>query len=176
MPILRRVARPLLASTFLVGGVESLRNPSSRVSQAEPVIRRIADVLPERAPKDLETLVRVNAVAQIGAGALLGLGRLPRVSAAVLAASLLPSTFGGHPFWQESDKVERVNQRTHFVKNLSVLGGLLIAVGDTAGRPSLGWRARRAADRTSARVHEVARSTSTVDDHGVLRAITRKTP
>jgi len=68
---------------------------------------------------------------------------VPRIAAAVLAGSLLPTTFGGHPFWQESDKVERVNQRTHFVKNLSILGGLLIAVGDTAGR-----RAQRTADRT----------------------------
>jgi hypothetical protein len=33
----------------------------------------------------------------------------------------------------------------HFLKNLAIFGGLLIAAADTAGRPSLAWRSRHAA-------------------------------
>jgi hypothetical protein len=31
----------------------------------------------------------------------------------------------------------------HFLKNLGLLGGLLLAAADTEGRPSIGWRAER---------------------------------
>ncbi|MDP2774081.1 MAG: hypothetical protein Q8O61_11055, partial [Nocardioides sp.] len=33
----------------------------------------------------------------------------------------------------------------HFFKNISVLGGLVIAAGDTDGKPGVAWRARRVA-------------------------------
>ena len=46
------------------------------------------------------TLVRVNAAIQLGAAAALATGRAPRLSAMVLAASLVPTTCAGHPFWE----------------------------------------------------------------------------
>ena len=160
MPVLRRIARPLLASMYVVYGVRTLRHPAKDVQAAEPVVSRIADVLPERMPSDVATLVRIDALVKVGAGTMLALGKYPRVAAAVLAGSLVPTTVAGHPFWQEDDPAVRANQQMHFVKNLSMLGGLLIAVGDTAGRPSLGWRARQAAEQASHRVHDVAAATS----------------
>jgi hypothetical protein len=42
-----------------------------------------------------------------------------------------------------------------FIKNASVGGGLLLAVADTGGKPSLGWRARRAAKKAAKRAEEV---------------------
>jgi len=39
---------------------------------------------------------------------------------------------------------KRAQQRIHFLKNLTIFGGLLIAAGDTAGHPSLAWRGRHA--------------------------------
>jgi hypothetical protein len=36
-----------------------------------------------------------------------------------------------------------------------MLGGLLLAATDTEGRPSLGWRARKAAKRASKKAVEV---------------------
>ncbi|HEX3813149.1 MAG TPA: DoxX family protein [Mycobacteriales bacterium] len=160
MPVLRRIARPLLASMYVVGGVNTLRNSAQHAKVAEPVVSRIADVLPERVPSDVVTLVRIDAAVKVGAGTLLALGKYPRLAALVLAGSLVPTTIAGHPFWQEDDPASRANQQTHFIKNLSMLGGLLIAAGDTAGRPSLGWRARHAADRASHRVQDVASATS----------------
>ena len=63
----------------------------------------------------------------------------------MLAATLVPTTAAGHRFWEESDPAARAQQRVHFFKNVSMLGGLLIAAGDTDGKPGVAWRARRAA-------------------------------
>ncbi len=73
------------------------------------------------------------------------MGWWPRLSAAVLAGTLVPTTLAGHRFWEIEDKQERAQQRIHFLKNVTMLGGLLIAAADTAGDPSLAWRGRHAA-------------------------------
>jgi len=109
-------------------------------------------------PDDPEMVVKINAGVQVGAGALLAIGRLPRLSAAVLAGSLVPTTLAGHPFWEESDPAKRAQQQIQFVKNASLLGGLILAAFDTDGAPSLGWRARR----TVARTAKVASAASSV--------------
>jgi putative oxidoreductase len=148
MSLSRTVARPLLASMFLVGGVNALRNPQMLAVRAKPVLDRVAPLLqqsPLPVPADHETIVRLNGAVHVGAGLALATGRAPRVSSAVLAATLVPTTLGGHRFWEEQDPAVRTQQRLNFFKNLSMLGGLLIAAGDTDGRPGVAWRARRAA-------------------------------
>jgi hypothetical protein len=75
---------------------------------------------------------------------LLGLGRFPRLSALALAATLVPTTLAGHRFWEAEDDAGRTQQQIHFLKNLSMLGGLLIAADDTGAAPSLLWRGRHA--------------------------------
>src|SRR5512135_724391 len=134
--LVRRLARPLLASTFIVGGIDTLRKPESRAGAARKVTASI--------PADDVQLVMANAATQILAGSLLAMGRLPRVSAIVLATSLVPTTLAGHRFWEQTDPTARAAARQHFLKNMSMLGGLLLAAVDTAGRPSVAWRTRRA--------------------------------
>lgn len=143
------LSRPLLASVFITGGIDTLRNPGPRVAIATPVTDRIGEVAP--LPDDPEMLVKVNAGVQVGAGILLALGRLPRISAALLAGSLVPTTLAGHRFWDEQDEAKRKQQQVQFFKNMSLLGGLVLAAFDTDGNPSLTWRARRAARRAADR-------------------------
>ena len=150
MTITRFLARPMLASMFVVGGVNALRNASSLAAKAAPVADRIIPLVEKAVPQapiptDPATLVRINGAAQVGAALLLATGRAPRLSATVLAASLVPTTAAHHRFWEEEDPEARANQRIHFFKNVSVLGGLLIASVDTQGKPGVAWRARRAA-------------------------------
>jgi putative oxidoreductase len=156
--ILRRFARPMLAAAFVSGGLDTLRTPKPRMRAAEPLLDRtvgqVAERLPEEIPTDTETLVKVDAAVKIGAGALLALGRFPRLSAVLLAGSLVPTTLAAHRFWEIEDPAERAAQQIHFLKNLGLLGGLLIAAADTHGRPSLGWRARRAAKLTNRKLHD----------------------
>ncbi|CAN5778951.1 DoxX family protein [soil metagenome] len=139
----------MLASMFVTGGVDALRNAAPKVPAAEDVAPKFAEHLPWLPEQDTEMLIRINGGVQVGAGVLLALGRFPRLSALALAASMVPTTAAGHRFW-EADGAERQQQQAHFFKNVSMLGGLLLATMDTAGKPGLGWRARHAADRAEA--------------------------
>jgi len=47
----------------------------------------------------------------------------------VLAACLIPTTFVGHPYWKEENPAAKANQKIHFLKNLAMLGGLLVVIG-----------------------------------------------
>jgi putative oxidoreductase len=129
---------------FIVGGLDALRNPKSKLGAAGDVGPAIAAHLPYL-PEDPEQLIQINGAAQLGAGVLLSLGRFPRLSAVVLAASIIPTTAAAHRFWEISDDpARRAQQRTHFFKNLGLLGGLMLAAVDTEGRPGLAWRAAHA--------------------------------
>ncbi len=119
MKLVRRVARPLIASMFVYGGFDALRNPRPKVPRAEKVV-----------PEDTEQLVVVNGAVQVGAGIALALGIAPRLAALALAGSLVPTTVAGHRFWEEDDDATRAQQRIHFLKNLSMLGGLLMVVSE----------------------------------------------
>ena len=150
MTATRMIARPLLASMFVVGSVNALRNAPALATKAKPVVDRIRPMVAKAAPQvpvpeSTVTLVRVNAAAQLVAAVALARGRAPRLSSAVLAASLAPTTVAGHQFWKESDPQARTNQQIHFFKNLSMLGGLMLAAVDTEGRPGVAWRAKHVA-------------------------------
>ncbi len=153
MTITRRLARPLLASIFVSGGIDTLRNPGPRVKAAETVTTKASEMLP--IPNNAELLVKVNAGVQVGAGLLLATGRLPRLAALALAASIIPTTAAGHRFWEEQDTAKKSQQQIHFFKNVSILGGLILASFDTDGAPSLGWRAKRALESTTAATGDV---------------------
>jgi uncharacterized membrane protein YphA (DoxX/SURF4 family) len=147
----------MLASIFVIQGYDTLLHPDKVASRAEPVVRSLREKIPA-VPEQTEQAVRINGAVQLVAGSLLALGRLPRLSALALAATLIPTTLAGHPFWATDDKQERAQQRIHFLKNAGLLGGLLIAAADTAGDPSLAWRGRHAVQ--SAR-HDAALATKT---------------
>jgi putative oxidoreductase len=150
MTAIRLLARPMLASAFVVGALNALKNAptlapkASRVTEKViPLAQRVAPSVP--IPTDPVTLVRLNAGVQLAAAAALATGHLPRVSSTVLAASMLPTTVAGHAFWSENDPATKATQRLNFFKGISLVGGLLIAGVDTEGKPGMAWRARRAA-------------------------------
>ena len=148
MTVSRTIARPMLASIFVVGAATALKNSSGTAAKADPITSRLVPLARKAGiplPEDPETLVKLNAGVQIGAGLALATGRMPRLSAAVLAGSLIPTTAAGHRFWESDDDATRTQQRLHFFKNVSLVGGLIIAAGDTEGRPGVAWRARHAA-------------------------------
>jgi putative oxidoreductase len=155
--LLRRIARPMLGSMFVVGGIDTLRHPQQRAERAAPVITKLTETLPVQLPKDPVDVVRMDAAVKIAAGLALSTGRMPRLAALVLAGSLVPTTIGGHPFWKERDPAARAMQQTHFFKNLAMLGGLLLAAADTEGRPSIGYRTRHAAATTTKETKRAAK-------------------
>lgn len=158
MTLVRRLARPLLASIFVYGGLDALRHPGPKKPAAEKVVKPL--VGPLGLPDDTELLIRANGATMVAAGGLLATGRFPRLASLALATTLVPTTLAGHAFWNESDPAKRAQQKMQFAKNLSLLGGLLLAAVDTAGKPGLAYRARMlgdAAGRTKASVAKDAR-------------------
>jgi putative oxidoreductase len=162
MAVLRAIARPMLASIFIVQGYDTLRHPEKVVKKAHPVVEPIARRV-SFVPDDTEQAVRVNGAVQLVAGTLLAVGWFPRLSALAIAGSLVPTTAAGHRFWEETDDQDRAQQKIHFLKNLVMFGGLLIAAGDTAGRPSLAWRSRHAAQSAK---RDVSRKTKSARRSG----------
>ncbi|GAB2642199.1 DoxX family protein [Prescottella soli] len=156
--IVRRIARPLLSTVFIAGGIDSLRSPALKARAAAPYLEKSVASLPgsvaDKLPSDPESLVKINAAIQVGAGALLALGKAPRAASLVLAGTLVPTTIAGHDFWNVDDPRQRAMQRMQFCKNMTMLGGLLIAAVDTEGKPSLGWRGRRAARKAQESIAE----------------------
>jgi uncharacterized membrane protein YphA (DoxX/SURF4 family) len=128
--ITTRLASSLIASIFIRGGLDAALDPEGKVKKAEKVTGPIAQRL-TALPDDTETLVRLNGITQVVAGALLSLGVLRRLSAAVLIGTLIPTTLAGHRFWEELDEDARSAQATQFAKNLGLLGGLLLVATDT---------------------------------------------
>ncbi|HEY1642172.1 MAG TPA: DoxX family protein [Streptosporangiaceae bacterium] len=160
MPVLRAVARPMLATIFAIQGLDTLRNPKRVAPKAEPVVKTAAERLPG-VPADTEQAVRINGAVQLAAGSLLAIGRLPRLSALAIAATLVPTTLAGHRFWEADNEQDRAQQRIHFLKNVAILGGLLIAAADTSGQPSLAWRGRHAAKTARREVRLAAKTART---------------
>jgi uncharacterized membrane protein YphA (DoxX/SURF4 family) len=150
--LLRRIARPLLSTVFIGQGLESLRNPHVAADAARPTVdglRRLPAPVGTAIPADVERFALINATVQVSGGVLLASGKLPRLASAVLACTVIPANLGAHMFWKEVDPERKAQKRRDFFADVSLLGGLMIASADTAGKPSLGWRGRRAAHRVS---------------------------
>src|SRR6478735_1258308 len=161
--LVRRIARPLLSAAFIGQGIEALRDvkPAAEVVQptldaAQALPSSVADQIPDNAV----TVARINAAVQIGGGLLLATGRIPRVASALLAATVIPGNLGKHMFWDETDPALKAEKRRGFLTDLSLIGGLVLASADTAGKPSLGWRGRRAGRRVAERVSAALPSSS----------------
>jgi uncharacterized membrane protein YphA (DoxX/SURF4 family) len=143
--VIRRLARALLGAAFINSGIEALKGVDRRASRAESY------GVPEPV-----TAAKAVAAAQVASGALLILNRMPRLTAAVAALTVLPEAATGHDFWTEKDSDAKHAQRSLFARDLGLLGGLMVTAVETGGRESVPHRAartsRRAAKAASDRV------------------------
>ena len=121
---IRAVGRVALAVMFISGGADALLDPGPRTTKAAEL----------GVPLDPELAVRVNGAAMASAGVALALGVLPRLAAAVLAGTLVPTTVAGHPYWRIEDPAARRQQRTHFFKNVGLFGGALLVLSERPKR------------------------------------------
>ena len=170
----RRLTLPLLGATFVLSGLDALRDPH-RPRRPEPApvdapLREIGETAsagsdpmgtdpagtdpagterpgPPSArrawPPPPDVVVRATGVVQIVAGTLLVAGRSRRLAAVALLGTVLPTTTGGHRFWEEEPDEPGSLRRRILVKNLGLVGALLLAALDTGGSPSVAWRAHQ---------------------------------
>lgn len=133
MSLMRLVARPMLATIFVVQGYKNLRDPKPLLPAAEKFVAKVGPTLERRvprAPTEPQTLIRVNAGAQFAGGVALATVTFPRIASLVLAGTLVPATWIGHPFWEAEDPADRSAQRIHVLKNVGLAGGLLLSAAD----------------------------------------------
>jgi uncharacterized membrane protein YphA (DoxX/SURF4 family) len=105
---------------FITGGADALFDPGPRTPRAAEL----------GLPLEPELAVQLNGAAMLVAGVALAAGIWPRLAAAVLAGTLVPTTLAGHPYWRVADPAARRQQRTHFFKNVGLLGGALLMMAE----------------------------------------------
>ncbi|RAY13412.1 DoxX family protein [Actinomadura craniellae] len=132
---IRFLARPLVAAPFVVHGLEALRDPRVRAEKVGPTLKTAADRLDWLPAKDPETLVRLQGALGVGAGALLAIGRLPRLTSLLLAAQLVPTLLAENRYWSEDDPDRRPSERAHLLKNAGLFGALLLTATEPRRHP-----------------------------------------
>ena len=143
MTLARVIARPLIASSFVFSGVDRLRNAGATAPQLKPVLAGVNKVVPSTASvTGNEKLVgQVLGATQVGAALLLGIGRFSRVAALLLTVTATVNTLVDYRSADASSAEGKKARRTQLLKNLSLIGAVLLAAVDTNGRPGLAWRA-----------------------------------
>jgi putative oxidoreductase len=113
--MLRSLGQMFLASIFIIGGADAFLKPGGRV-----------DIVAEAGLSNPKTAVELNGAAMVLGGTMLALDIAPKLAAVVLISSLVPTTIVGHAFWKAENKATREAQLVQFLKNLGLLGGLLL--------------------------------------------------
>lgn len=118
----RAMGQMLLSGIFISGGASSFLQPGGRVDTVA------AAGLPN--PK---TAVELNGAAMVVGGTMLALDIAPKLAAAALIGCLVPTTVVGHAFWKAENEGARKAQQTQFLKNLGLIGGLLLVLVQREG-------------------------------------------
>ncbi|MBZ0232626.1 MAG: DoxX family protein [Deltaproteobacteria bacterium] len=119
------VARIAVSAIFLVSGFSKLSDPAGSTAYMNSA-----------GVPGAETLVYVAGMAELLGGLSLLFGFLTRIGALGLFAFLIVTSLFFHDFWNLTG-AERLTQMVQFMKNLSIMGGLLMIVASGAGRYSL---------------------------------------
>jgi putative oxidoreductase len=91
-----------------------------------------------------DILAQVGAYVEFGGGILLFIGLLSRVAALGLLVFTLLATLLAHNFWAFTEAQAIAQQTSQFLKNMGIIGGLLIIVGAGGGALGIDGMFRRA--------------------------------
>jgi len=141
MDLLRTFARPMLATSFVLDGIDAMTRPArhaERFERATPLLERAG--LPPMLTSDARMLTRACGAVSVMAGLGLATSRAPRTCAAVLAGLNIPLTLVNNPVWAVKGKEARKAALSGLARGGAVGAGLLLAAVDREGRPSLTWR------------------------------------
>jgi putative oxidoreductase len=120
------VGRLALAALFLWSGYGKLVSIDGNVAYMQAVGLPAAGLL-----------IWVALLVELLGGAMLLTGWRARWAAAVLALFTVVATFLFHAYWN-APADQALNQQIHFMKNIAIIGGLLVVVAHGAGRYALG--------------------------------------
>lgn len=158
MSLVRRLARPLLAAPFVSKGVLTLRDPRPRIEAAPSTFAKLdAQLSRSNLPVTVEQSMKILAGVTAGAGVVYAAGKVPRLAALTLLGTSVAAFSARAPFWKLSG-AERDHELQRLITDGGLLGGVLLAAVDTAGKPSLTWRAQHLIERGQKRAAKRART------------------
>jgi putative oxidoreductase len=124
-------ARVLLSAIFIMSGVGKILDWSGTAgymaSQNMPAV---------------PFFLLMAIIFEIVGGLLVLVGFRARIGALILLVFLVPATLIFHDFWSFPQDQQQ-NQMIHFMKNTSIMGGLLMVLGFGAGGLSVDARRRK---------------------------------
>ncbi|MDB5769172.1 MAG: doxX [Collimonas fungivorans] len=119
-PTLYRIGRVLLASLFVISGLLKITAFSGVVGYMSSLGIPFATFA-----------VLITILVEVGGGLAIMTGWNARPAALVVALFTVGATLSAHRFWQ-ADPASMQNQLNHFLKNISIIGALLmLAAVDT---------------------------------------------
>jgi uncharacterized membrane protein YphA (DoxX/SURF4 family) len=119
------IGRIFLALLFVVSGVGKITGYAGT-----------AAVMASKGLPMVDILLPLTIAVELGGGLLLALGWKARWAAAVLFLFLIPTTLIFHQFWGLEPKLAQM-QKIHFLKNVAIMGGMLMVLAIGAGRWSV---------------------------------------
>ena len=128
------IGRILIAAIFVVSGIAKLTDTAGAAGYMTSV------GLPQAT-----TLAIIAGIAEVAGGLALAFGFLGRLGALGLFILLIPTTLLFHNFWA-MEGAEAKTQMVNFMKNLAIMGGLLLLYAHGPGRYSVDARMRRPLD------------------------------
>jgi putative oxidoreductase len=130
-PATALAGRVLLATIFILAGIQKLAAYDQTLGYMEAQGLPFAGVL-----------LVLAAIVEIGGGLSILTGFLTRIGALGLLVFLVITTLVFHDFWNLAG-AERQTEMTSFLKNLAIMGGLLLLMAHGAGRYSVDRGLRR---------------------------------
>lgn len=138
--ILAVIGRVMLCTIFVMAAV----------GNKIPHFDAVADLMGQKgipAPR----LMLIGAVVFLIAGSLsVILGYKARIGAALLLVFLILASYYFHDFWRVTDTAAQQDQMIHFMKNLGLMGAMVLIIANGTGPMSLDERGRLASPRPDA--------------------------
>ncbi|WP_346844517.1 DoxX family protein [uncultured Rothia sp.] len=156
MSLVRKLARPLLASSFVLSGIDRLKNAED-FSHLKKAIDVAAKSNPQlSALKGQEKLLGQGlAGAQVLAGSLFALGKLPRFSSLVLLATGATNAYVEYAATEATTAEAKKARTRSALTHGSLLGAIAITAVDTDGNPSLAWRANKFGNKVAKKSSQI---------------------
>jgi len=118
-PTLYRIGRVLLASLFLISGILKITAFSGVVGYMSSIGVPLASLA-----------VPLTILVEVGGGLAIMTGWNARPAAIIVAVFTVGATLAAHRFW-EADPANMQNQLNNFLKNVSIIGALLMLAAVT---------------------------------------------
>ena len=150
MALVRRIARPLLAAPFIFEGVRTALHPEREIDVYPQALDAVDSAIAKSSAPgfvDARTVVRAAGAVAAGAGVLYATNRYPRAAAAALLLTTSIGWAGRKKVWELRGE-ELTQEVQAILTDAGLLGGVLLAVVDNDGRPSLGYRAHKFVERS----------------------------